>query len=197
VSTPEPLSGYVPGSLWRVFPWDPGAARGARFSPSHVPDPTGRGRFDLPRALSPVLYAAETQDHAVGEVLQPWRGRRLEHFHLTRAGLTLAIVEVKVPSRSTGRLADLCQASHLAASGIGPDATASRFREVTQPIARAAWDAGHHGLRWWSSFWGDWHTVVLFTARTGEGLRFGAPEALTPGHPAVAKAADLLGMPTR
>ena len=48
-------------------------------------------------------------------------------------------------------------------------------------------------LAW--GFWGDWHTVVLFTARMSGGLRFGAPEVLTVSHPAVAKAADLLGMP--
>lgn len=193
MSTPE----RSPGPCWRVFPWHPGAAPGTRFSPSHVPEPTGRGRFDLPRDLSPVLYAAETPDHAVGELLQPFRGRRLQPSHLTRAGLPLAIVELHVPLDSARKLADLCDASHLAATDTAPDATASRVRGTTQPIARAAWDAGYHGIRWWSSFWGDWHTLVLFTARSAGDLRFGAPEVLTVGHPAVAEAASLLGMPTR
>lgn len=182
------------GPCWRVFPWHPEAEPGTRFSPSFVPEPTGRGRFDLPRDLSPVLYVAETPDHAVGELLQPWRGRHLETSYLTRAGLALAIVELNVPSGSARKLADLCDASHLAATETAPDATASRVRGITQPLARAAWDAGHHGLRWWSSFWGDWHTLVLFTARLSGGLRFGAPEVLTVDHPAVAEAASQLGM---
>lgn len=143
-----------------------------------------------------MLYVADTPDHAVGEVLQPWRGRPLEPSHLTRAGLALAIVEVDVPPATVRSLADLCDAARLAATRTNPDATASRIRSITQPIARAAWDAGHHGLRWWSSFWGDWHTVVLFTARVPGGLHFGPPEVLTVGHPAVAEAASLLGMPT-
>ncbi|NJD18758.1 MAG: RES domain-containing protein [Gemmatimonadetes bacterium] len=193
MSTPE----AAPGVCWRVFPWDPEALPGARFSPPHVPEPTGRGRFDLPRDLSPVLYLAETGAHAVGEMLQAWRGQRLRPAHLIRAGFPLALVEVRVPPASVGRLADLCDPDHLAATGTAPDTTASRSRERTQPIARAAWDAGRHGLRWWSSFWGDWHTIVLFTRRVGGKLRLGEPEVLTLEHPAVKEAADLLGMATR
>jgi hypothetical protein len=180
-----------------VFPWDAAAPPGTRFSPSHVPEPTGRGRFDLPRDLSPVLYLAETPSHAVGELLQPWRGRYLQPAHLTRAGFPLALVEVSVPAASVRELADLCDPASLATTGTPPDATASRSREVTQPFARRTWDAGHHGLRWWSSFWGDWHTVVLFTARLSVGLRFGDPEVLTVDHPAVKEAARWLGMATR
>lgn len=182
------------GPLWRVFPWDAGATEGTRYSPSHVPQPTGRGRFDLPRAVSSVLYTSEAAEHAVSEMLQPWRGRTLDSSQLTRARLPLALVEVRVAPSSMGRLADLCDPTYLVASGTAPDKTASRFRHVSQPIARAAWDAGFHGLRWWSSFWGDWHTVVLFTARVEGYLTFGAPEVLTLDHVAVKKAAELLGM---
>lgn len=190
MSTPDVMT----GPLRRVFPWHPGAPVGSRFSPSFIPEPTGRGRFDLPRRLSPVLYAAETADHAAGEMLQPWRGQPLEPYHLIRAGLPLAIVEVEVPFPSASNWADLCDASFLHHAEMALDATASRHRHITQPLARAAWDAGYHGLRWWSSFWGDWHTVVLFTARIRGGLRFGVPEVLTIDHPAVTEAAALLGM---
>ena len=78
--------------------------------------------------------------------------------------------------------------------GIRPDTTASRHRQLTQPVARAVWDAGHYGLRWWSSFWGDWHTVVLFESRISGKIRFGEPEVLAVDHPAVETAAGLLGM---
>jgi len=132
----------------------------------------------------------------VGEALQAWRARPLEADHLLRAGLPLALVEVRVPGASSARLADLCDPAYLHAGAIAPDATASRLRERTQPVARAAWDAGHHGLRWWSSFWGDWHTVVLFTARVEPVVRYGTPVTLAVDHPAVLDAAGLLGMAT-
>jgi hypothetical protein len=130
-------------------------------------------------------------------MLQAWRGQRILPAHLNRAGFPLALVEVRFPPASARKLADLCDPAHLAATGTAPDTTASRSRGRTQPIARSAWDGGHHGLRWWSSFWGEWHTVVLFTARLQDRLRFGEPEVLTLAHPAVREAADLLGMEVR
>ncbi len=187
--TPEPVA------LWRVFPLDRAAAPGARYSPRQVPPPTGRGRFDLPRDLSPVLYLADTPEHAVAETLQPWRGRCLEPWHLERAGLPLALVEVTLAPDVAAGLSDLCDPATLMALGTTPDVTASRRREQTQPIARSAWDRGTPGLRWWSSFWGDWHTVVLFTARIPDGLGFGEPEVLEATSASVLRAAQLLGMP--
>lgn len=141
-----------------------------------------------------MLYVAESPDHAVAELLQPWRGQRLETFHLTRAGLPLAMARVNIAADTVLELADLCDPKTLSSLEVSPDATASRHRETTQPIAQAAWNAGRSGLRWWSSFWGDWHTAVLFVARTGVGTHFGAPEILTLDHEAVAGAASLLDM---
>jgi hypothetical protein len=91
-------------------------------------------------------------------------------------------------------LFDLCDPSLLEADNIAPDRIASRHRDTTQLLARRIWDTGAVGLRWWSSFWGDWHTTVLFTARTEGHLDFGDPVPLTPAHSAVQKAADLLGI---
>ena len=51
------------------------------------------------------------------------------------------------------------------------------------------------GLRWWSSFWGDWHGVVLFTARAERSLAFGQPQVLSPDNTALQQAAATLGMP--
>jgi hypothetical protein len=72
--------------------------------------------------------------------------------------------------------------------------TASRVRERTQPIARSVWKRGGDGLRWWSGFWGDWHTVVLFTRRVGSEMTFSEPTPLTLDRTAVMRAASLLGM---
>ena len=179
---------------WRVFPWDRHAAPGARFSPSYVPSTTGRGRFDLPRALSDVLYLADSPDHAVGETIQPWRGQRIGLPHLSRAGFPLALVKVTLSQKLLSSLFDLCDPQALVAADISPDVTASRHRGNTQPLARQIWMAGASGLRWWSGFWGDWHTTVLFTARTDGHLEFGDPIPLTPAHQGVVGAADLLGI---
>lgn len=189
--------------LWRVFPWDTSAQSGARFSPDHVPLPTGRGRFDLPRDISHVLYLAESPQHAVAEMIQPWRGKRIGAAHLIRATLPLALVcvSVDIPGISIpGRailgtpIADLCQPDVLTNTGIAPDRTAFRSRTETQSLARRVWDAGFSGLRWWSSFWGDWHSCTLFTSRVRAGISFGEPERLTMTHAAVTSAAEWLGI---
>jgi len=190
VSTPEARG--IKG--WRVFPWDERASQGARFSPSFVPAPTGRGRFDLPRELSSTLYLADSPEHAVGEVIQPWRGQRIEAPHLQRAGFPLALVRVTMAPGIESNLVDFCDPRILKDARIAPDLTASRHRENTQPLARQVWATGASGLRWWSSFWGDWHTLVLFTARLGGRIEFGHPVPLTPADPAVVQAAHLMGI---
>lgn len=188
-------------TLWRVFPWDRDAAEGAPFSPSFVPEPTGRGRFDLPPRLSPVLYLAESPEHAVAEFLHPWRGRSIDDRHLIRAGRRLAAVEVRWHA-SAADVVDLCDRAVLTRLAVPPDRIASRHRVVTQPIAQRVWEDGAAGLRWWSRFWGDWHTAVVFTGRASVAgsradVRFGGPEPLQLDSPAVVEAADLLGIGRR
>ena len=168
---------------------------GRLFSPSFVPPTTGRGRFDLPLSCSSVLYVAESPEHAIAEAIQPWRNRPLRQPHLVRAGRPLALVAVQMPPKTASTLADLCEPKVLGRFGMRADRVASRHRRRTQAIAASVWDRGHAGLRWWSSFRGDWHGVVLFTARTNAGVRFGRPEVLTAGNPALQEAAAALGMP--
>ena len=180
---------------WRVFPRDREMPDGEPFSPSYVPPPTTRGRFDLPIACSPVLYVAESPEHAIAEALQPWRNRPLRTAHLRRAGRPLALVDVQLGAREAAELVDLCDPATLRHRRIAPDHIASRHRRSTQPIAASIWDSGHVGLRWWSSFRGDWHGVVLFTARAGPDLHFGEPQILSADTPALEDAAAALGMP--
>lgn len=139
-----------------------------------------------------MLYLAESEEHAVAELLQPWRGRRLAAFHLERAGHPLAAARVEMPD--SARLFDLCDPDVLVELAMGADVTASRVRERTQPIARSVWDLGGDGVRWWSSFWGDWHTVVLFTRRLRDRLTFSEPIPLSLDRAPVLRAAALLGM---
>lgn len=190
MSSPEPTEGV----RWRVFPWDEKAAPGTRFSPSYVAGPTGRGRFDLPRDVSGCLYLAESPEHAVGEVIQPWRGREVGAVHLLRGGHPLALVQVGLAETLEAQVMDFCDGGVLFEKGTRPDATASRHREITQPLARVAWEAGASGIRWWSAFWGDWHTTVLFTIRAGDRIEFGPPVLLSLGEPAFREAAELLGI---
>ena len=181
--------------FWRVFPWDPDVNEGNLFSPSHVPPTTGRGRFDLPLACSPVLYVAESPEHAIADAIQPWRNRPLRQPHLLRAGRPLALVAVQMASETASELADLCQPDVLGRLGLSADVVASRNRRRTQAIAASVWDRGHPGLRWWSSFRGDWHGVVLFMARMKGDVHFGSPELLSAESPALQQAAAALGMP--
>jgi len=188
-------------TLWRAFPWDPAAAKGARFSPSFLPRSTGIGRFDLPADLSRQLYLGESGEHVVAELIHARRHRSISDRHLIRGGLRLSIVEVHLPERASESVVDLCTAPGLATVAARADRAASRHGDTTQPIARAAWDRGHAGLHWWSRFHGDWHTTVLFTERWsidghGEGpaLRFGAPTPLTLDSPSVVEAARELGI---
>lgn len=180
--------------FWRVVPWDPDVNEGRLFSPSHIPPTTGRGRFDLPVACSPVLYVAESPEHAIAEAIQPWRNRPLRAAHLLRAGRPLALVGVEVAAGKGVDLVDLCDPGVLGRLGVTADRVASRDRRRTQRIAASVWDHGHAGLRWWSCFRGDWHGVGLFTARTEQSVRFGSPEVLSPETPLLHEAAAALGM---
>ncbi len=179
---------------WRVFPWDRRARAGEPFSASYIPPTTARGRFDLPIACSPVLYLAETPDHAIAESIQPWRNQLLRSAHLLRARRPLALVDVQLAGRQAAELVDLCDPEALRSLRLRPDQIASRHRRSTQAIAASIWDSGNVGLRWWSSFWGDWHGAVLFWERAREGLHFGKPRIIDGDTPALRVAAAALGV---
>lgn len=186
-----------PVPLWRVFPWDPGAADGERFSPGFVPGGQGRSRFDLPGNPLGVVYLAERQEHAVAEMIQGFRNAPdpLDDADLTAWGHAYALVEVTVAPDVWRRVADLCDPAVLQALAITADLPPARERRTTQAIAADLHARGHAGLRWWSAFWGEWHTTVLFRDQLPAGaLTYGAPVPLDTRHPAVAEAARLLGI---
>jgi hypothetical protein len=91
--------------------------------------------------------------------------------------------------------ADLCAPDLLARQRIAPHQIAARRSATSQRIASLLNGAGYAGLRWWSSFWGEWHSVVLFVDRAeASAPRFGAPDALSLDHTAVRDAMAALGM---
>jgi hypothetical protein len=145
-----------------------------------------------------VLYLAESPVHAVGEVMQAFRGRTVGGAHLRRHGHALAVVEVRVDGRTRLPVADLTRPTVMAQLGLRPDLLASHDRRRTHAAARTVHAAGYAGLRWWSALTGEWHGVVLFLDRVApEALRWGTPEPITTESPALHEAARLLGIRVR
>jgi hypothetical protein len=182
--------------LWRAFPWDSDAVEGDPFSALHRPRATGSGRFDLPGlSTASSWYFAESAEHAIGERLQDLRNQRLESSDLWEAGHPLALVSYRLDRAIAERVVDLCDPSVLVHESIAPDVLASSDRRVTQAVAGQLHAAGHPGFRWWSALIGEWHTTVLFTDRLPlDALRTTPPERVTPGHPAVLRACEVLGI---
>ena len=183
-----------PAELWRVFPWDPDARPGERFSAEYVPPVQGKGRFDLPGSAAGVLYLSERPEHAVAEGIQHFRGQTLDPEDLLVAGLPLSLVSIRLPDAARSRVLDLCDAAVLVDLGVRPDQTASRDRRATQRIAALVHAGGHLGLRWWSALGGDWHMVALFRDRLETSLTYSEPEELSLEHGAVREAARVIGV---
>lgn len=187
----------APAPLWRAFGWDAAATWGARGSPSYVQSGQHGGRFDL-HDQPPVLYLGEATAHALGEVLQAFRGRALRASHLLRNGKPLAIVSVELPPAVLAALSDCTDALTLERLQIRPDELAHHDRAVTQAVARRLYDAGVPGFRWWSALTGGWHSVVLFADRClPTDSTWGTPIPVTVAHPDVKAAADRLGIMLR
>lgn len=185
----------TPVPLWRVFAWDPDAAEGERFSASFVPGGQGSNRFDLDGDPRGVIYLAQSEDHAVAEMVQGLRNGAdpLANDDLAVSGRRYAIAPVTLTAAVWAGIADLCEPSVLADLGITADRPAMPDRANTRRIAATLHDLGRAGLRWWWAFWGEWHTVVLFRARIPTGaLTCGEPVPLDVTTPSVQTAARLL-----
>jgi len=187
---------------WRCFPWDFRAAAGAPYSSSYLVPGQTVGRFDL-HDRPPVRYLSELPEHAVGEILSPFRGTTFRPSYLRQQGHPLALVEVMLSPRLTDHMADCTDPTVLAVLGLRPDELAHHDRTITQSIARRLHDVsgqGHSyaGLRWWSALTGAWHTTIVFTDRESPGdLRWSVPRALSRDDPAVVTALAVLGVRVR
>lgn len=181
--------------LWRVFPWDPAAAEGDRFSAAFVPRSRGKGRFDLVANTAGVLYLSETPEHAIAENLQKFRNQDepLEDDDLIAWGNRLALLPISLDPDVWSGIADLCDPDVLAEYQIHPDDSAARNRVTSQAIATRLFEKAYAGLRWWSVFFGEWHTVVLFRERVARGsLVYGRPRPLSLSDPDLLAATRLL-----
>jgi hypothetical protein len=199
---PSPGSAFR-GPFWRVFPWDAAAAPGEPYTPQYVL-PAGvqtGGRFDLSDV--PTLYVAlENPAHALAEVLQSLRGKRLiRPGHLRRKArgrpgiyYPLALVETWLPGDVYDRMPDLGEPENLVRFTVRPDDLSSRDRPVTQRISRRLHDEhGLAGFRWWSAFGGEWHVAILYMDRVDRfRIHYELPAALDISHPVVHAAAAAL-----
>jgi hypothetical protein len=192
------------GPRWRVFPWDPAAPDGAAYSAHFRPPPGSQtgGRFDI--GTPSVLYLASAPEHAIAELLQRLRGKRLKDEHLLRADRSdptvfrrLALVDAYVDADLENRLLDLDSPAALAAFDVRPSQLATHRRTTTQAIARQV----HHdparfaGFEWWSALTGAWRSTIVFLDRVPvRQIRYGTPVPLDLEHPAIAEVRDFLEM---
>lgn len=180
--------------VWRVVPLDASAAPaepgGALWFPRGF---QGSGRHDNPDRYA-CLYAAVEARSAVAEALAPFRGSGDLHAEmLVRGGRPLALAGLDLDERC--ELVDLDDPEVLAAEELRPSGVATRRRARTQAYAARLFGAhpAAAGLRWWSTLEASWINVTLFD-RAGPRLRVDEVAELDPGQPAVAAAAEALGL---
>jgi hypothetical protein len=178
--------------LFRCFAWN------RRARPAETDGPLwfarayqGEGRHDNPDVYG-CLYLTTEPVSGVVEQLARFRGQRLVAGMLERRRLPLALAELELDDAET--LVDLDDPSELRRRRLRPSAVATRRREVTQPQALELYRAGTAaGLRWWSTYESLWTNVTLFD-RAARSLHVNRVTRLTVEHPAVAEAAELLGV---
>lgn len=180
--------------LYRVFPFEPGAAPtgegGALFVPRFL---QGEGRHDNPDIYT-ALYVTRVPASAAAEYLRRFVGRALTEDRLRSEGRRVGVAQID--GASGAGLLDLDDPSELAGRGLRPSRVATLDRETTQPIARAVFEEGAAGFEWWSTIEASWINVTLFAERAVPKLSLvGAPEPLSLDHPAVREAAEALGIP--
>jgi hypothetical protein len=117
----------------------------------------------------------------------------LTNDDLTVWGHRYALVSVSLAADVWPRIEDLCEPAALAELRITADQPAFRDRRLTQQIPATMHDRRRAGLRWWSAFWGEWHTTVLFRDRiAADAITYGAPLHLDVASPPVVDAVRLL-----
>jgi hypothetical protein len=181
-------------NLWRVVPVDRRAAPRDPGGPLWFPRAfQGSGRHDNPDRYG-CLYAGTEAVAAVAEALAPFRGTGdLSDDLLIRAGRRLCLAGIALADDAA--LVDLDDPSVLRAERLRPSLVATRVRTVTQSQARDLHDAHADaaGLRWWSTIEASWINATVFD-RAADSLALSQVTELSTGHPAVAAAAELVGL---
>jgi hypothetical protein len=179
--------------LHRCFAWNERARAGQPDSPLWFPrDYQGDGRHDNPDVYG-CLYLTDRESSGVVEQLARFRGQRLIEPLLLRRRLPLALAAIELPADAA--LVDLDDPAVLRRRRLRPSLVATRERAITQPQALAAYrETEAAGLRWWSIHESQWANFTLFDRAT-EQLTVQEVRRLALDDPAVAEAADFLGLP--
>jgi hypothetical protein len=179
--------------LHRCFAWNERARPGQPDSPLWFPrDFQGDGRHDNPDVYG-CLYLADREASGVVEQLARFRGQRLIEPMLVRRGLPLALAALELPD--TSELVDLDDPAELRRRRLRPSRVATRDRSLTQPQALDVYrDSAAAGIRWWSIHESLWANYTLFD-RSVSALSVAEVRPLELGDPAVAEAAEFLGLP--
>ncbi len=181
-------------TLYRLFPYLPDAPMREEGGALYVPRAQqGEGRHDNPD-LYGALYLTRAPASAIAEHLKHHRGTRVgpgqflweRERHYALAVFDEAWVQA---------LIDLDEPRELTRRGLRPSWVATGDREVTQGYARAIHAEGAVGLAWWSTLESSWINATLFAERALPHLALaGEPEPVTPDHPAVREAAEVIGV---
>jgi hypothetical protein len=180
--------------LWRVFPWDSGAAAGSRGHALWIPRVLqGAGRHDNPQ-LYGAMYLSEQALAAVAEGIAHLRGQRIEDADLERGGLRLALLGLEASVE--GRLWDLDDPRVLVERELHPSQVATRLRQTTRRWAADLFRVRprRDGIRWWSTLEASWMHVTLFDRALPCIEPAAAPEPLRVTHPVVRQAAEAVGV---
>jgi hypothetical protein len=180
--------------LHRCFAWNERARPDQADSPLWFPrEFQGDGRHDNPDVYG-CLYLTDRESSGVVEQLARFRGQRLIAPMLVRRRLPLAIAAIELPD--SAEIVDLDDPVVLRRRRLRPSRVATRDRAVTQPQALEVYrDTDAVGIRWWSIHESLWANYTVFE-RAHRRLRLQDVRALALDDPAVAEAADLLGLPS-
>ena len=177
--------------LYRCFAWNERARADQPDSPLWFPRVfQGDGRHDNPDVYG-CLYLTDRELSGVVEQLARFRGQRLIDALLVRRGLRLAVAAIEL--LDDVELVDLDDPTELRRRRLRPSRVATRDRAITQPQALAVYrETSAAGLRWWSTHESLWANYTLFDRAS---LSVQAVRSLALDDPAVAEAAEFLGLP--
>ena len=177
--------------LYRCFAWNERARADQPDSPLWFPRVfQGDGRHDNPDVYG-CLYLTDRELSGVVEQLARFRGQRLIDALLVRRGLRLAVAAIEL--LDDVELVDLDDPTELRRRRLRPSRVATRDRAITQPQALAVYrETNAAGLRWWSTHESLWANYTLFDRAS---LTVQAVRSLALDDPAVAEAAEFLGLP--
>lgn len=161
--------------LYRVFPYDKGAAPSDRGGALFVPPSSGLGRIDNQGDYD-VFYASANPAGAVAEtfgLLPVWRSVTFVHG----GGYPYALASYDSPDDL--KIFELDDVRALESLGIRrPSDIVTRDRTTTQAWARKIFAKGTYaGARWWSYYDPGWPVIGLW--QTGMLRVVGDPEILT------------------